>query len=68
MLNHNIAIRHLLRIADTKITYLTDILLFHSQRLKEEEHTYDAVTDTASPTIASGPASIPTFPDALRYL
>ena len=34
MTNSNIAIRHLLRIADTNITYLMDILLVHIQRLR----------------------------------
>ena len=55
--------RHLLRISDTKITYITDILLCHIQCLRAEERYAAAASDTAFATISSGPESITTLTD-----
>ena len=57
--------RQLLRIYEINITYLTDIILVHIQRLGVEERAADSATATtySSVTIAISPASMPTLPD-----
>ena len=54
---------HLLWITDINITYLTDILLVHSQRLRSEERVAAVSTSTKSAIIVISPSSNTIFPD-----
>ena len=56
--------RHLLIISDTKITYLTGILLGHNLRLSTDDRTSVAATATIYMPIAISPTSTPTFHDS----
>ena len=53
--------RPLLRISDTKNTYITDILHNHQQSLREKARTDDTDTFTTITPIVSGPAAITTL-------
>ena len=55
---------HLIRFTYINITYITNILLGHSQHLRAEERYAADTTSIASVPIAIGPESTATFPDS----